>query len=151
MFVFLKTLFWYGLLAAANLALAAVIAISGMYPNLPEMDVLENYQPRLPLRIFSADGELLGEFGEEKRQLVRFENYPSLLVSALLATEDQRFFEHNGLDLRGIFRAGLSWLDGGRQGASTITMQVARNFYLQRVRTVERKAYEMLLALKIEK
>ena len=150
MFGFLKTLTWYAVLAGVNAVLAAVIAIAGMYPNLPDLDVLENYQPRLPLRIFSVDGELLGEFGEEKRQLVRFENYPPLLVSALLATEDQRFFEHNGLDLRGIFRAGLSWLEGGRQGASTITMQVARNFYLQRVRTIERKAYEMLLALKIE-
>lgn len=143
-------LYWLAVLGAVNLAAAALIILFGMYPNLPDLERLENYRPRLPLQIFSADGELLGEFGEEKRKLLGFDEFPPLLVAALLATEDQRFYQHYGVDIVGVMRASLSWLQGGRQGASTITMQVVRNFYLKPVQTIKRKTYEILLAYKIE-
>ena len=136
--------------AAINGGLAVVITAAGMYPNLPELDDLEDYRPRLPLRVFAANGELLGEFGEEKRSVVALNEIPPLLVQALLATEDQDFYYHQGLDIRGIVRTVITRLQGGSGGASTLTMQVARNFYLERTQTYVRKVYEILLARKIE-
>ena len=150
MLALVRGLFWTVLLVGINGACAALIVVSGMFPNLPDLTRLENYKPRLPLQVYSSDGELLGEFGEEKRQLLSFDQYPPLLVGALLATEDQRYYEHYGVDIVGLMRAALSWLQGGRQGASTISMQVVRNFYLERTKTFVRKAYEVMMAYKIE-
>ncbi len=147
---FIGILFGLGLFAGINGLLAVIIGIAGMYPNLPELDDLEDYRPRLPLRVFSADGELLGEFGEEKRKVVALGEIPPLLVQALIATEDQDYYQHLGLDVRGIVRTVITRLQGGVGGASTLTMQVARNFYLEREQTYIRKIYEILLALKIE-
>lgn len=150
MFKLVRFIFWSVVLLGLNGMAAAAIVVAGMFPNLPELDQLEDYRPRLPLRVFSADGELLGEFGEEKRQLVSFDEIPPLLTAALIATEDKDFYQHLGLDVAGIIRTVITRLQGGGGGASTLTMQVARNFYLERIQTYERKLYEILLALKIE-
>jgi penicillin-binding protein 1A len=127
---------------------AAVI----VYPTLPSLEVLTDYQPKIPLRVYSAEGALLGEFGEERRAFVSISNVPKPMVSAILAAEDERFYHHRGVDYIGVGRAALSnFVSGGvRQGASTITMQVARNFFLTKERTLTRKFNEMLLAFKIE-
>jgi penicillin-binding protein 1A len=113
---------------------------------------MTDYRPKVPLRVFTADGVLIGEFGEERRALVRIQDVPALLKSAILAAEDERFYQHGGVDYHGVARAALSnFASGGaRQGASTITMQVARNFFLSKEKTFIRKFNEMLLAFKIE-
>lgn len=121
------------------------------YPNLPPLDSLTDYRPKIPLRIFSADNVLLGEFGEERRNVVRIKEIPDVMKKAVLAIEDDRFYEHGGVDYLGIARAALHNLMGGaKQGASTITQQVARNFFLSSEQTLKRKVYEILLAWKIE-
>ncbi len=122
------------------------------YPNLPDIDSLATYQPKMPLRVFSADNVLIGEFGEERRSLVRYKDIPAVMKQAVLAIEDDRFYQHHGVDYWGIVRAALHNAIGGRrQGASTITQQVARNFFLSSEQTIKRKLYEVLLAWKIEK
>jgi penicillin-binding protein 1A len=123
-----------------------------MKPNLPPLDALTDYQPKVPLRVYTADHILIGEFGEERRSLVRFDDIPDVMKKAVLAIEDYRFYEHGGVDFVGILRAGVEDLarGGAAQGASTITMQVARNFFLSSEKTYTRKVYEMLLAYKIE-
>ena len=141
------------LLALVVLGLATLAAITLFaWPNLPSLESLTDYQPRVPLRVYTSDGYLLGEFGEERRDVVRIAQVPALLKHAILAAEDERFYEHAGVDPMGIARAALSNLTtGGRgQGASTITMQVARNFFLTREKTYNRKLYEILLSFKIE-
>ncbi len=122
------------------------------YPTLPALDVLTDYRPKIPLRIYSAEGALIGEFGEERRALVRLEEVPELMKKAILAAEDDRFYEHGGIDYVGVLRAAYSnFTSGGvKQGASTITMQVARNFFLTKERKFSRKFNEVLLAIKIE-
>ena len=141
------------LLALAILGIATLAAMAFFaWPNLPALDTLTDYRPRVPLRVYTADGHLIGEFGEERRDVVRIAEVPSHLKHAILAAEDERFYEHRGIDPFGLARAALANLSsGGRgQGASTITMQVARNFFLSREKTYNRKLYEILLALKIE-
>ena len=134
----------------AGLMLIA-IALSVAYPNLPEISSLTDYRPKLPMRIYSADGVLLGEFGEERRNFTPIAEIPKVMQHAVLAIEDSRFYQHGGVDYKGVLRAGLAQLNDARsQGASTITMQVARNFYLSTEKTFTRKIYEVLLALKIE-
>ena len=136
--------------AFAGLALVA-IALAVAYPNLPELSGIADYRPKLPLRIFSADGVLLGEFGEERRHFTPIAQMPKVMKDAVLAIEDARFYSHGGVDYVGVIRAG--WANFGEsrsQGASTITMQVARNFYLSTEKSFTRKIYEILLALKIE-
>jgi penicillin-binding protein 1A len=140
---------------AAALCLAGVLVIvfilAMAYPNLPALDTLMDYRPKIPLRIFSADNVLIGEFGEERRKMVRVKDIPDMMKKAVLAIEDDRFYEHGGVDYLGILRAALHNVTGGsKQGASTITQQVARNFFLSSEQTVKRKVYEMLLAWKIE-
>jgi penicillin-binding protein 1A len=127
---------------------AAVVA----YPNLPSLEALTDYRPKIPLQIFSSEGELIGEFGEERRALVRIGDVPKSMRDAIIAAEDERFYEHGGIDYIGIARAAVSnFIQGGaRQGASTITMQVARNFFLTKEKTFTRKFNEALLAFKIE-
>ncbi len=133
--------------AAALVAIALAVA----YPNLPSITSLTDYHPREPLRVYSADGVLLGEFGEERRSFVPIAQIPKVVKDAVLAIEDARFYDHGGIDYIGMLRAGLAQFSEARsQGASTITMQVARNFYLSREKTFTRKIYEVLLTWKIE-
>ena len=140
--------------AAAALAGALVIVFAAVivYPALPTLDVLTDYQPKVPLQVYSAEGRLIGEFGEERRAVVKIEAVPKPMRDAILAAEDERFYQHGGVDYFGVMRAALSnFVSGGaRQGASTITMQVARNFFLSKEKTLTRKFNEMLLAFKIE-
>ena len=137
------------LVMAGAMVLAVALAVA--YPNLPEIDGLADYRPKLPLRVFSADGVLLGEFGEERRIYVPIAQIPKVMKDAVLAIEDARFYRHSGVDYLGVMRAGLAQFSKAKsQGASTITMQVARNFYLSTEKTFTRKIYEILLALKIE-
>ncbi len=142
------------LVAAAVLAAALLFgyAVAVAYPKLPSLEVLTDYQPKIPLRVYSAEGDLIGEFGEERRALVKIGNVPKPMRDAILAAEDERFYEHGGIDYMGVARAVLSnFMQGGaRQGASTITMQVARNFFLTSEKTFTRKFNEALLAFKIE-
>lgn len=130
----------------------ALIAVALAYPNLPSLEVLTDYRPKIPLRIYTADGFLIGEFGEERRAVVAINDVPAVMKQAILAAEDDRFYEHIGIDYTGIIRAAASnLLSGGKkQGASTITQQVARNFFLTSEKTYTRKLYEALLSLKIE-
>ncbi|HEY3074452.1 MAG TPA: penicillin-binding protein 1A [Burkholderiales bacterium] len=139
-----------GLAAAGVLVLGLVVVLA--YPNLPELGALTAYQPKIPLRIYSAEGTLIGEFGEERRAVVAIADVPPQLKHAIIAAEDERFYQHPGIDYIGVLRAAYANLVAGgrRQGASTITMQVARNFFLSSEKTLTRKLYEALLAFKIE-
>ena len=133
------------------LLLLIALALAVAYPNLPDINSLADYRPKLPLRVYSSDGVLLGEFGEERRTFVPIARIPQVMKDAVLAAEDARFYQHGGVDYKGVARAALENLrDARSQGASTITMQVARNFYLSTEKTFTRKIYEILLALKIE-
>ena len=132
-------------------ALTVVFMMVMIYPNLPDLGQLTDYQPKMPLRVYTADNVLIGEFGEERRNLIHFHEIPDVMKKAVLAIEDDRFYQHGGLDYLGIMRAAFHNLTGGnRQGASTITQQVARNFFLTSEQTLKRKMYEALLAWKIE-
>jgi penicillin-binding protein 1A len=150
----LRVLAWLvGGVAAGTLAflMLLAVALSVAYPNLPEISGLTDYRPKLPLRVISADGVLLGEFGEERRLFTPIDRIPPVMQQAVLAIEDARFYRHSGVDYLGVIRAGLAQFNKAKsQGASTITMQVARNFYLSTEKTFTRKIYEILLALKIE-
>jgi penicillin-binding protein 1A len=150
----LKSAAWaVGLALAATLSGLALVAIAlaFAYPNLPAIDSLTDYRPKLPLRVYSSDRVLLAEYGEERRTFVPIAQIPPALRNAVLAIEDARFYQHDGVDYLGVIRAGLANVSDARsQGASTITMQVARNFYLSSEKTFTRKIYEILLALKIE-
>ncbi|WP_219851636.1 penicillin-binding protein 1A [Methylibium rhizosphaerae] len=142
-----------GLAAAATLLVAMMVAIAlaVAYPNLPEISGLTDYRPKLPMRVYAADGVMIGEFGEERRNFVPIREIPKVMQDAVLAIEDARFYQHQGVDYLGVIRAGLAQFSEAKsQGASTITMQVARNFYLSTEKTFTRKIYEILLALKIE-
>jgi penicillin-binding protein 1A len=132
-------------------AMAAVILIL-TYPNLPSLEILTDYRPKVPLRVYTADNHLIGEFGEERRAVVRIQDVPEVMKQAILAAEDERFYQHSGVDAQGVLRAALSNFIGGgkRQGASTITQQVAKNFFLSSEKTYVRKLYEALLSFKIE-
>ena len=148
---------WQYLLLAAVAAvlsagLLAALAAVMVYPKLPSLDALTDYHPKMPLRIYTADGALIGEFGEERRAVVKMKDVPPVLSQAILAAEDERFYQHGGVDYVGVMRAALNNLvsGGAKEGASTITMQVARNFFLTPEKTLTRKFSEALLALKIE-
>ena len=139
-----------GTAAAGVLLLGLVVALA--YPNLPSLEALTEYQPKVPLRIYTAEGVLIGEFGEERRAVVSIAEVPVQLRNAILSAEDERFYQHPGIDYLGVMRAAYTNLvfGGRRQGASTITMQVARNFFLSSEKTLTRKLYEAMLAFKIE-
>jgi len=139
-----------GLVVAGVLVGGLVLALA--FPNLPSLQALTEYQPKVPLRVYTAEGILIGEFGEERRAVVSISEVPAELKNAIIAAEDERFYEHAGIDYLGVLRAAYANLIAGgrRQGASTITMQVARNFFLSSEKTVTRKLYEALLAFKIE-
>ncbi|MBT9493003.1 MAG: penicillin-binding protein 1A [Paucibacter sp.] len=139
------------LAGAFSVLLLIALALAMAYPNLPDISGLTDYRPKLPMRVLSADGVLLGEFGEERRNFLPIKEIPKRMQDAVLAIEDARFYQHGGVDYLGVIRAGLANFGESRsQGASTITMQVARNFYLSTEKTLTRKIYEILLALKIE-
>lgn len=146
----------YPLLAflALSFVFSAAIMLAGIlaYPDLPSLEVLTDYRPKIPLRVYTAEGALIGEFGEERRALIKIGDVPKPMRLAILAAEDDRFYSHGGVDYMGVVRAALANLTAGgaREGASTITMQVARNFFLSGEKTLTRKFSEALLALKIE-
>ncbi len=146
---------WLGILFAALVAVVAIglLVIALATPRLPPINAVAEYQPKMPLRVLTADGVLIGEFGEERRSLVRLPDVPKVLVQAILAAEDDSFFQHRGIDFLGIARAMVANVFSGSksQGASTITMQVARNFFLSSEKTFTRKIYEVLLASEIER
>ncbi len=140
-------------IAVGGLSLIALVGIAAaiIYPALPSLDALTDYHPKQPLRVYSEDGFLIGEFGEERRAYIKIEDVPQNMKDAVVAIEDRRFYQHNGIDTKGVLRAIVNNLSGGaKEGASTITMQVARNFFLSSDRNFKRKINEALLALKIE-
>jgi penicillin-binding protein 1A len=142
-----------GVLIAAALGVLVLVALAlaVAYPNLPETSSLTDYRPKLPMRVYSSDGVLIGEFGDERRNFTPIKQIPKVMQDAVLAIEDARFYQHGGVDYKGVLRAALAQFAEARsQGASTITMQLARNFYLSTEKTFTRKIYEILLALKIE-
>ena len=149
----LKGLAWMGgtlLAIALSVAMAGLMALAIAYPNLPDVSELSNYRPKLPLRVYTAEGNLISEFGEERRNLTPIGEIPKVMKDAVLAIEDARFYEHGGVDYVGVARAALANLGREKaQGASTITMQVARNVYLSSEKTYTRKIYEVLLTFKL--
>ena len=152
--VILRAIYWtLGLAVAGVLSVAMIVAtaMAVAFPNLPDVSDLSDYRPILPLRVFSAEGVLIGEFGEEHRNLTPLKDIPKVMTDAVLAIEDSRFYEHGGVDYKGMLRAALANLGNLKsQGASTITMQVARNAYLSSEKTYTRKIYEILLTFKLE-
>ncbi|UCE30009.1 MAG: penicillin-binding protein 1A [Burkholderiales bacterium] len=139
------------LVAAVSAVLVGAVALLVANDRLPDVASLVEYRPKVPLRVYTSDGFLIGEFGEERRAVVRIEEVPVVMQRAILAAEDDRFFEHVGIDFIGLMRAVLANLAGDRQGASTITMQVAKNFFFDEGRRdIAYKVFQMLLALRIE-
>jgi penicillin-binding protein 1A len=140
-----------GVAVAVAGAMVIATALAVAYPNLPDISDLSDYRPKLPLRVFSADGALLGEFGEERRNLTPLKDIPRVMINALLAIEDADFYEHSGISYRAFARAALANLKSAKsQGGSTITMQVAKNVYLSSDKNYMRKIYEILLTFKLE-
>jgi penicillin-binding protein 1A len=150
----LRVLLWAaGIFAAGAVSVLIIVgvALAVAYPNLPDISELSDYRPKLPLRVYSAEGVLIGEFGEERRQLTPIKEIPKPMKDAVIAVEDARFYSHSGVDYLGVLRAGVANLGKIKsQGASTITMQVARNVYLSSEKTFTRKLYEVLLTFKLE-
>jgi penicillin-binding protein 1A len=150
----IRAVFWSAGIALAGMASIVIVvgvALAVAYPNLPDISDLVDYRPKLPLRVYSADGVLMAEFGEERRNLTPIAEIPKVMKNAVLAIEDSRFYSHGGVDYRGLLRAALANLGRVKsQGASTITMQVARNVYLSSEKTFTRKLYEVLLTFKLE-
>lgn len=149
----LRLMLWATLLSGVT----GIIVTAGVYlylaPKLPEIETLKDVRLQVPLRIYSRDRRLIAEYGEMKRVPLRYEQFPKQLIQAVLAAEDNRFFEHPGVDYQGLIRAAIHLVRTGErgQGGSTITMQVARNFFLSREKTYIRKLNEILLSLKIER
>ena len=138
----------------AGLSVMAMIFFVALliYPSLPNIDRLSEYRPKQPLQIFSSEGSLIAEFGEERREYTSIKTVPQKMINAIIAIEDRRFFEHPGFDIIGVMRAALKNITGqSHEGASTITMQVARNFFLSSEKTLKRKINEVLLAIQIER
>jgi len=147
----LAVLLGLGAAGAVSLLILIAITMALAYPNLPDISDLEDYHPKLPLRVYSVEGDLIGEFGEEHRTLTPIAEIPDVMKNAILAIEDARFFQHGGIDYIGMVRAALANVGRSKsQGASTITMQVARNVYLSSEKTFTRKIYEVLLTFKLE-
>ena len=151
------TRWWfYPLILFVSLILVAIgvagLTVALIYPNLPSIEAVTDYRPKLPLKIYSAEGDLIGEFGEEKRSFMKVGDFPEVMKQAILAAEDERFYQHGGVDWLGLMRAGGAAIAAGKSkgGASTITQQVARNFFLKTEFSITRKVSEWLLAYKIE-
>jgi penicillin-binding protein 1A len=147
---------FYPLILLVSLLLVAIgiatLTVVLLYPNLPSIDAVTDYRPKLPLRVYTHEGEIIGEFGEEKRSFVKVQDFPAVMKQAVIAAEDERFYQHGGVDYIGLVRAaGMNIMAGKiKGGASTITQQVARNFFLSNEQTLTRKVSEWLLAFKIE-
>ena len=145
---------WFMGLSAAGLTalmLLVGVALAMAYPQLPDISELADYRPKLSMRVFSVEGKVIGEFGEERRKLIPFKDIPDVVKNAVLSIEDARFYKHGGVDYIGLARASLANVGHAKsQGASTITMQVARNVYLSSEKTFTRKIYELLLTYKLE-
>ena len=150
----LRACLWaLGMVGAGLLSILMVVGVAMVmaYPQLPDTSDLAEYRPKLPLRVYTADGAVIGEFGEERRNLTPIKEIPQVMKDAVLSIEDARFYQHGGLDYVGLIRAGVANLSKRKsQGASTITMQVARNVYLSTEKTYTRKIYEILLTFKLE-
>lgn len=148
---------FYPFILLMSLALVAVgivmLTIVLLYPNLPSIEAVTDYRPKLPLRVYTVEGDVIGEFGEEKRSFVRVQDFPMVMKQAVISAEDERFYQHGGVDYLGLVRAAATNVMAGKikGGASTITQQVARNFFLSNEQTLTRKISEWLLAFKIEK
>ena len=129
-----------------------VMTLALLYPKLPSLDAVTDYRPKLPLRVYTTDHQLIGEFGEERRAMLKLAEVPLNMRHAILAAEDDRFYQHGAVDFQGVLRAMLAdvFSHSAKEGASTITMQVARNFFLTNERTLTRKLSEVLLSYKIE-
>ena len=137
-------------LLLCSLALSPAFAATPL--DLPDLSAMVDYRPKTPLRVFSSEGVLIGEFGQERREFIAIKDIPLMQKQALLVIEDSRFYEHGGVDFKGVARAVIADLTGGlKQGASTITMQVARDFYLTKEKVFSRKLTEVMLAYKIER
>ena len=147
-------LLWaFGFMAACGVIVALLVgvALAMAYPQLPDVSELSDYRPKLSMRVYSVEGTQIGEFGEERRNLMPFKDIPKVMKDAVLSIEDARFYQHGGVDYIGLLRARLANLGRAKsQGASTITMQVARNVYLSSEKTFTRKIYEILLTTKLE-
>ena len=149
---FFKRLILWLFISIAAIAALSALAIALVIPSLPSLESLTEYRPKLPLRVYSSDGFLMAEFGEERRAFIKIHDVPKKMKDAILAIEDRRFYQHKGVDMLGVGRAIIKNLSGaGHEGASTITMQVARNFFLSSDRTLRRKISEAFLSYKIEK
>jgi penicillin-binding protein 1A len=140
-----------------GLVTTAIVAVGvftfTLMPDLPTIDSLKDVPLKVPLRVYTTQGRLMAEFGEERREPVTIDQVPETLIKAILAAEDDRFYTHPGVDFIGVMRAALANLRSGshEQGASTITMQVARNYFLTREKTYTRKMREALLAFRLER
>ncbi|TDR33006.1 PBP1A family penicillin-binding protein [Hydromonas duriensis] len=147
-----KGLMLVGLLSAIIMPIVGAIFVTLAWPNLPSVDSLKDYKPRMAMQVFTEDGQLIGEFGAERRKPTSFKDTPQHLKDAILAIEDARFYEHHGVDYYGLGRAIINNIlhPGEPQGASTITQQLAKNFFLTNERTLSRKVYEAMMAVKIE-
>ena len=147
-------LLWaFGFMAACGVIVALLVgvALAMAYPQLPDVTALSDYRPKLSMRVYSVEGTQIGEFGEERRNFMPIKDIPKVMKDAVLAIEDARFYQHGGVDYIGLLRASLANLGRAKsQGASTITMQVARNVYLSSEKTFTRKIYEILLTTKLE-
>ena len=149
----IKLFFGLSLLAFIGVGIAGVVIYKRIEPNLPDIDALRDVELHVPLLVYSNDGKLLAEFGEKRREQLLIEDAPQVIIDAVISSEDDRFYEHPGVDYQGLLRAGINLIKTGKkgQGGSTITMQVARNIYLSPEKTYLRKINEILLALKIER
>lgn len=148
-----RVLLGLAVLTILIVGVAAFLTYKRLEPNLPDIDALADVELHLPLSVYTSDAKMIAEFGEKRREQLLIEDTPQLLIDAVIASEDDRFYEHPGVDYQGLIRAGINLLKTGRkgQGGSTITMQVARNIYLSPEKTYIRKINEILLALKIER
>ncbi|MEP7157150.1 MAG: penicillin-binding protein 1A [Betaproteobacteria bacterium] len=148
---------FYPLILLVSLVLVALaiatLTVILLYPNLPSIEAVTDYRPKLPLRVYTLEGDVIGEFGEEKRSFVRVQDFPAVMKQAVISAEDERFYQHGGVDYLGLARAAATNVMAGKikGGASTITQQVARNFFLTNEQTLTRKVSEWLLAFKIER
>ncbi len=149
---FLKFLTWSALVTFSGILLISASAYLYLSPSLPSVDTLRDVHLQTPLRVYTRDNKLIAEFGEKRRTPIRFEDTPDYLVKAFMAAEDDRFYSHPGVDAIGLMRAAVQLVTSGRiqSGGSTITMQVAKNFFLSHERVFSRKFNEILLALQIE-
>lgn len=149
----LKFVVWSGFAVVCGLALSLSGAFLYINPTLPSVEALRSIQLQIPLRIYSSDGKLIAEYGEMRRTPIEFEAIPRDFIDALLAAEDDNFANHYGVDISGLMRAATQLLKSGQiqSGGSTITMQVAKNYFLTSEKSFSRKITEILLALQIER